>query len=197
MKKKQILKSTCIGVCLLLSFSVSCSQDQYLPPPNKVKSFLKCESAQDSYNKDITWKEYPGDGPSICFMGDSRIDWFPVNYYWPNRHIWNIGKAGSTTQGALMRVSQVKEFNPDIILVSVGGNDTNICGLLPQMFELQFSMLIDHLKPLNAKIYITNVVPVSNILPPTINEFPPLLLYLSRKPIMNYIQNNWQRNAVI
>ena len=130
-----------------------------------IKELLAYQSQEFLANSEVNhYEDYPGDGPSICFMGDSRIDWFTVDDYWPNKKILNIARAGSTIDGVLWRLPQVREWKPDIIFISIGGNDAKSYTSNPQEFIVKYTIVLNEIRKIESKpkIFISNIVPVSN-----------------------------------
>jgi lysophospholipase L1-like esterase len=104
----------------------------------------------------IAFREKAGPGPSICWMGDSRIEWFQNEKYFEN-HQWNIGYRGYTSEKILLQIPEVQTMNPDIVVISIGINDEalyNYAGFIGNM-----DFVIQSLKPYTTRLIITNVVP--------------------------------------
>jgi lysophospholipase L1-like esterase len=118
--------------------------------------FISC--AGNEYDYDITWRYKEGVSPSICFMGDSRIEWFKTENYFTNKQ-WNIAKAGMSTQGLLLRKELVVSFQPDIVIISAGVNDwqDNYEGT-----ALRIEETIVYLKKYIPRIIVTNIVPATD-----------------------------------
>lgn len=109
------------------------------------------------YDNFIVWRESAGTAPSICWMGDSRIQFFQNELYFPNRQ-WNIGGKGSSTNGLLIRVPYVKIWKPDITVISIGINDN--------FFHYSITaenirLAIRELKPFTGRIIVTSIVPAT------------------------------------
>jgi hypothetical protein len=107
------------------------------------------------YDNFITWRESAGTAPSICWMGDSRIQYFLNEFYFPNRQ-WNIGGKGSSTNGLLVRIPYVKLWKPDVTVISMGIND----------YFFHYSITVENirtaikeLKPYTGRIIVTSIVP--------------------------------------
>ncbi len=122
--------------------------------------YLHANLAMELVDQLIIWDEYPGAEPSICFMGDSRVQQFPVSRYWPDRHMWNIAMGGSTLYGVEYRLARVRAFQPDIIYISVGIND--IRWNRDTDWIVRYGAVIDEMKTFCPRIYVTNIVPVGN-----------------------------------
>lgn len=120
--------------------------------------YLHANLAMELFDQLILWDEYPGAEPSICFMGDSRVQQFPVARYWPDRHVWNIAMGGSTLYGVEYRLPRVRSFQPDSIYVSVGIND--IRWNRDADWIVRYGAVIDEMKTFCPRIYVANVVPV-------------------------------------
>jgi hexosaminidase len=154
---------------LILLFIVSlsflhCSDNLGLVNLHSHKSNIGDEYLQTNVLLDyvdylIFWVEFPGTDPSICFMGDSRVQWFPLRHFWPDRHMWNIGLLGTTLYGVEIRVDTVKKFKPDIIYISVGVND--IMRDATTNWIPRYSAALDELLTFCPRIYVTSVVPVA------------------------------------
>jgi hypothetical protein len=125
-----------------------------------VEDYVRTRILLELPDYNITWTEYAGTGPSICFMGDSRVKAFPVSTYWPKRHIWNISQNVSTLYGVAYRVPKVKEFAPDIIYISVGTNDI-VLGETNAWIS-RYGAVIDDLKTSCPRIYVAGLVPVTH-----------------------------------
>ena len=111
----------------------------------------------------VRWTEVQGASPTIVFMGDSRVELYPVWNYWPGRHVINIGKTSITTSGVIQRIPYIKQFNPDVIYISIGINDIYLRYDLDN-FHNRLIQIIRQVKELcpDAEIYVTNIVPVQN-----------------------------------
>ena len=173
-----------IILIFLVSFSaLTCDEG----PKNNNKSIRKilASQSQEYYcNIDINHhKEYSGEVPSICFMGDSRIDWFEVDCYWPDRKILNIARAGSTIDGVLWRLPQVREWKPDIIFISIGGNDARSNSSNSREYIKKFTIVLNEIRKIDPKpeIFISNIVPVSNDFIITDNVLP---LFLAKQNLL-------------
>ena len=111
----------------------------------------------------VRWTEVQGASPTIVFMGDSRVELYPVWNYWPGRHVINIGKTDLTTFGLLGRILYIKQFNPDIVHVSIGLNDIFYHTDVDHFHERLIEIIRDIKSAApGAAIYITNIVPVQN-----------------------------------
>lgn len=107
----------------------------------------------------IKWKETEGIAPSICWMGDSRIEFFKNEDYF-NNHQWNIGLRGATILEVVKRVPYVQMWKPDITIISIGINDEVLYSYNDDFFE-NMKMTIKSLKPFT-RLIITNVVPLTS-----------------------------------
>lgn len=152
-------------IILPLTLLLSCNNfyglldDKVDPMGSIFNNYMQTRAAAEIVNYLIIWDEYPGTEPSICFMGDSRVHGFPVNNYWTDRHMWNIAMSGSTLYGVELRIPQVSEFRPDIIYLSVGGNDIIMDKTRDWIYR--YSAVIDELKTICSSIYISNIAPVA------------------------------------
>ena len=111
------------------------------------------------YNKEL------GNANNIVFLGDSRMDFFPMGNYYTENHIINLGQGGSTTLGVIIRIPTAATFNPKKVIVSIGIND-NYYGHSVDDILNNFNDIIDQLKTdcPSATIYITNIVPSQHYL---------------------------------
>ncbi len=75
---------------------------------------------------------YPPSGNTIIAFGDSLTvgvgsssgkDFVSLLSRKLNTPIVNLGKSGDTTEDALLRIPEVLEYNPRIVIVLLGGND--------------------------------------------------------------------------
>ncbi len=113
-------------------------------------------------------QEFPGDTPTIVFMGDSRIQHFPVNEYWPDQHLVNLGFGGITTRGVQYRAPISKRYDPNVIIISAGINDIlgNITrGLSPSGIgdRIRSTVLLLQRDCPGASIYVTSIVPTRSV----------------------------------
>ena len=59
----------------------------------------------------------------IVFLGDSLIDFFPIQDFFPRVKIYNRGIAGDTTKDLLKRLDNVIELKPSKLFLQIGTND--------------------------------------------------------------------------
>jgi lysophospholipase L1-like esterase len=103
----------------------------------------------------IAFREKAGPSPSICWVGDSRIEWFQNEKYF-NNHQWNIGLRGMTSEMMISEIFEIKLLNPDITIISIGINDEVLYNYSGFIGRLDF--MISELSPFT-RLIITNIVP--------------------------------------
>lgn len=61
----------------------------------------------------------------ILLTGDSLIEFFDWQARFPDHHVWNLGMAGETVEGLLMRMDRIIDYvaAPDRIFVMTGINN--------------------------------------------------------------------------
>ncbi len=78
-------------------------------------------------------KNYPSDGKDIIVFGDSLVEGVGASSSSKNfvsllskrigRPIVNLGVSGNTTIDGLARLSELDEYDPEVVIVLLGGND--------------------------------------------------------------------------
>lgn len=100
----------------------------------------------------------------IVFLGDSLIDFFPIQDFFPGVKIYNRGIAGDTTKDLLKRLDNVIELKPSKLFLQIGTND--LAKLIrPHKVVSNISKIINHLEENvpNIEIICISLFPVSYI----------------------------------
>ena len=150
---------------IFLIFIIGCYNDSNIGTIiNESQSLITSTSSIQSSlipdNDTRHFKRYLGDGPLICFMGDSRVDLYDVGNSFLGKNMINYGRVGSTTFGIVRRVHTVIMWNPDIIIISTGYNNIYQLNLYPDpVGNIIWSCQTIQAANPSAIIYVTNIVP--------------------------------------
>ena len=95
------------------------------------------------------------------FFGDSLMDFYPVQEFFPTRHIYNRGIANDTTKDVLARLENVADLAPSKLFLLIGTNDLG-CLVKPQKILANVAKIVEavRISNPNVKIYILSQFPV-------------------------------------
>lgn len=98
-----------------------------------------------------------------AFLGNSITYSFPLNNYFKEMSVCNLGYPGDDLDGILMRVEMLKAINPKKIFVMGGIN--GLKDMSEKDFHHKYEMLIQNIKESipQAQIYIQSILPVNHI----------------------------------
>lgn len=99
-------------------------------------------------------------GKTVLF-GDSLMDFYPVQEFFPTRHIYNRGIANDTTKDLLARLENVTDLAPSKLFLLIGTNDLG-CLVKPQKILANTEKIVEavRLSSPGVKIYILSQFPV-------------------------------------
>lgn len=97
----------------------------------------------------------------VIFLGNSLMDYFPVNWFEPV-HIINRGICGDFTAGVLKRLDGIIALLPSKIFIEIGINDI-IEKVPPDEIQENYKLIIKRLKEKlpHTKIFVISNLPVS------------------------------------
>lgn len=98
----------------------------------------------------------------VVFLGDSLTDFFPIQDFFPDEHIYNRGIAGDTTKDVLKRIDNVITLAPRKIFLQIGTNDLGK-GKRPEKVVQSIKKIIDILEENvpGVEIVVISLYPVS------------------------------------
>lgn len=97
----------------------------------------------------------------MLFVGDSLIEFFDWQTYFPDKKVWNYGRAAETVEGLLSRMGTIIEQTcPDWILIMSG---TNNIGMDDYGFMPNYEKIIDNFSKQfsKAEIVVNSLLPFS------------------------------------
>lgn len=98
--------------------------------------------------------------PRIVFLGDSIIDGWPLNEYFPERDFVNRGISGQITGEMLGRMkADVIDLKPAAVVILAGTNDI-ARGVPLQTIENNFTMMATLADAYRIKVIIASVLPI-------------------------------------
>lgn len=101
---------------------------------------------------------------NIIFFGDSIIQGYDVNKFFPKRNVINKGVSGNKTEDLIERINKdVYEYNPSKVFILIGVND--MChGIDKEDIILNIQTIINGIKinRSGARIYIESIYPINN-----------------------------------
>ena len=98
--------------------------------------------------------------PEFVFLGDSIMEGFQLEKHF-NKPYLNRGTGGDTAEGILMRLDEVIEEKPDIIVFMIGINDISL-GIDEDVILENYKTILDDIADYlpHCKIYTLSVLPV-------------------------------------
>jgi len=86
---------------------------RYKDPKIEVSSSLTDpKTISYSMNRDKLYHALPIAEQGKVFMGDSHLQFFPLDDFFPNHHLVNRGIGGDVTLGILLRINEVLKYKP-------------------------------------------------------------------------------------
>ena len=160
MKKKTIyILVSVILVCIIVKGMIAIKHNNTKNTPVKEKVTYKKVSTQKTTEK-IKKEE------NIVFLGDSIMDYYPIEKIFVDLPIVNSGIAGYKTTDILDNLEDmVYKFNPTSVFILIGTND-----LMKESSEEKEKEVENNIKQMtekiqknrkNAKIYIQSIYPVN------------------------------------
>ena len=97
----------------------------------------------------------------VVFFGNSITYGGQFDREFPNIKIINLGYPGDTTDGMLLRVTQIKAVHPKKVFIMAGLNGLHFQSV--EVFSEKYSTLIDSIKMAvpSAEIYLQSILPVN------------------------------------
>lgn len=125
------------------------------------KNILAISDKKDTYGNTMK-KE------NIVFLGDSIVDWYPIDEIFGNMPIVKSGIAGYKTTDILSRMdSMVYQYNPTQVYLLIGTNDLNMEDMdkdnVVKNIQKIFKEIKKHRK--NTKLYYQSIYPVNKSAP--------------------------------
>ena len=109
---------------------------------------------------------------NIVFLGDSEIEIYDLNKYYPNYPVINSGVSGNTTRDILNNIhNRLYVYNPSKVIILIGTNDTYF-GIEKEETITNINKIINEIKTNlpNTKIYLESIYPCNNSDNPKINH---------------------------
>lgn len=119
-------------------------------PPQKYPTYWM--NRNNTFNNELITKE------SIVFIGDSQIQLFENDAYFPTYQTINRGIIGDNIQGVMNRINPVLEKNPKKIILQIGTNDLK--NLTINQISLQYKGLITKIQSKNIDVIVTAIFPL-------------------------------------
>lgn len=112
--------------------------------------------------------ENPMKNENIVFLGDSIMDWYPIDDIFGNMPIVKSGVAGYKTTDILSRMDDmVYRYNPTQVYLLIGTNDLNVKGMnkddVVKNIQKIFKEIKKHRK--NTKLYFQSIYPINKDAP--------------------------------
>lgn len=125
------------------------------------KNILAISDKKDTYGNTMK-KE------NIVFLGDSIVDWYPIDEIFGNMPIVKSGIAGYKTTDILSRMDEmVYQYNPTQVYLLIGTNDLNMEDMdkdnVVKNIQKIFKEIKKHRK--NTKLYYQSIYPVNKSAP--------------------------------
>jgi lysophospholipase L1-like esterase len=125
------------------------------------KNILAISDKKDTYGNTMK-KE------NIVFLGDSIVDWYPIDEIFGNMPIVKSGIAGYKTTDILSRMDEmVYQYNPTQVYLLIGTNDLNMEDMdkdnVVKNIQKIFKEIKKHRK--NTKLYYQSIYPVNENAP--------------------------------
>ncbi len=100
----------------------------------------------------------------IIFFGDSIIECFNLDQYYPNFHLINKGRGGDTVSGLIQRLEpDVISLKPLKLFILIGTNDLGDENITPNyilsIYEKLISLILEKLPKLN--LFILSILPTN------------------------------------
>ena len=152
---------------LVLAFSLICNIVFFITVTFKLYSRIVKEKRIDITN-DSYWRDKVSvykilnkkQKSNIFFVGDSMIERFRVEEFFPNSSVFNRGNAWDDTESLLVRLmGTVITGNPRQVILSVGGNDIYY-EIDPKVTLRNLQLIIEKLKARNILVSIISIIPV-------------------------------------
>lgn len=134
---------------------------RYKDPKIEVSSSLTDpKTISYSMNRDKLYHALPIAEQGKVFMGDSHLQFFPLDDFFPNHHLVNRGIGGDVTLGILLRINEVLKYKPKKIFLEIGVNDL-MQGLPYSQVIHNYDLIIKKIKEESPEtsIYILSILP--------------------------------------
>ncbi len=121
---------------------------------------LSTQSIQWNHQRSDLHAGVPIDSGDIVFIGDSHIEQFLLNDYYPNKHIRNRGIGSNTTFQVLERLELILKRHPSKVFVLIGINDLAF-GYSKDSVLKNIISIINAIRASGAAPYIISILPTS------------------------------------
>jgi lysophospholipase L1-like esterase len=158
--KRKILITSVIVLSFILNIYLLISND--FPARIYNKFFLNASPPQNyptfwmdrnnTFNNELITKE------SIVFLGDSQIQLFENDAYFPTYHTINRGIISDNIQGLMNRINPILEKNPKKIILQIGTNDLK--NLTVNQISLEYKELLTMIQSKNIDVIVTAIFPL-------------------------------------
>lgn len=120
------MKSPTIKVLLLLSITLNL----LVVGGYALKRLRSVQAKASPYHTSTRWQSryhqlhpLPIDSGATVFIGNSLVEYFTLEEYFPNHKIFNRGISGDHTEGLLYRLNDILDYHPGKVLLCIGIND--------------------------------------------------------------------------
>jgi lysophospholipase L1-like esterase len=95
---------------------------------------------------------------SIIFIGNSIVEFFPLNELIPGKNLINRGISGDYTSGVLQRIHALSSSKPRCIFLEIGINDV-LRGVSDDSIAKNLNRIIDISRP--SKLLVISILPTN------------------------------------
>lgn len=178
-----------ISVMVLLSFFFLFAGFKSYRKTIKKQPQVSAWSEQWNFQRSELYSGVPIDSGDIVFIGDSHIERFLLNEYYPNKHIRNRGIGSNTSFQVLDRLRPILQRHPSKVFVLIGVNDLAF-GFTTDSVIKNIAKITNEIRAANAVPYIISILPTmdtEDYLNPAIIDINTTLQILSESRSLTYI----------
>jgi len=190
-----------VGPVLLLTLAALAQQSAPTPAPDQVlRQWRESKAAvlRDDFGELARYRDAnaainppaPGEG-RVVFLGDSIIDLWKLDEYFPGKPYINRGIGGQTTPQMLIRFRQdVVELHPKVVVILAGTNDIagNTGPMRLEDTEANYASMAEIAGANNIRVVFSSVLPVHNYTP------QPQAFFAARPPDKILALNRWLKD---
>lgn len=126
------------------------------------------DTIKNNYDKKVSyWRETASlqNGGGIVFVGDSIIEDFLFDEFFPNAEIYNRGIYGDTSIGVLNRMNEsIYLLSPSKVFIAIGTNDLDKTNDSIETIADRIEQIVKNTKlnTQNTQIFICSLLPVND-----------------------------------